>query len=72
MELRDIIKKVGKDKFKAALQADDKAALDKLLDEAGVTLSDEQLDYIAGGFGAFGGDDAPACHTEGDTSVCWW
>ena len=72
MELRDIIKKVGKDKFRAAMQADDKAALDKLLDEAGVTLTDEQLDYIAGGFGLADDPNAPACHTEGDTSVCWW
>ncbi|MBE6470823.1 MAG: hypothetical protein E7000_03830 [Coriobacteriaceae bacterium] len=70
MELRDIIKKVGKDKFKAALEADDKAALDKLLDEAGVTLSDEQLDYIAGGFGGFGGDNDPACHTAEPNSIC--
>lgn len=70
MELKNIIEKIGKDKFRAAMQADDKAALDKLLDEAGVSLTEEQLDYIAGGFGGFGGDDDPSCHTAELNSIC--
>ena len=68
MELKDVIEKIGKDKFKAAMQADDKAALDKLLDEAGVSLSEEQLDYIAGGFGVVDSFDPEtdngSCHSS--------
>lgn len=43
------------------------SALDKLLDEAGVTLTEEQLDYIAGDFGFADGPNAPACHTTGNS-----
>lgn len=50
MELNEIIEKVGKEKFDAALKCDDSGALMKLLEENGVTLSEEQLDYIAGGY----------------------
>ena len=70
MELKKIIEKIGKDKFRAAMQADDRAALDALLDDAGVTLTDEQLDYIAGGFAGFAGDNDLSCHPAEPDSIC--
>ena len=51
-------------------KAGNAAALDKLLDEAGVTLTEEQLDYIAGGFGFFAEPDELTCHTNGALSDC--
>lgn len=49
MKLGEVYDKVGKDKLKEALECDDSEALQKLLDAHGVALSDEQLDFIAGG-----------------------
>ena len=49
MRLEDVYDKVGKDKLKEALECDDSEALQKLLDAHGVVLTDEQLDFIAGG-----------------------
>ena len=49
MKLGEVYEKVGKDKLKEALECDDSEALQKLLDAHDVALSDEQLDFIAGG-----------------------
>lgn len=60
MELKEIFNKVDKAKLKKALAADDPDQLNALLAETGVELTNEQLDYIAGG--AYGDD--------GFTSYC--
>ena len=49
MELGEVFDKVGKDNLREALECDDSEALQKLLDAHGVKLSDEQVDFIAGG-----------------------
>ena len=49
MKLEEVYEKIGKDKLKEALECDDPEELRKLLDAHGVTLTDEQLDFIAGG-----------------------
>ena len=49
MKLGEVLDKVGRDKLKEALECDDPEALQKLFEGHGVALSDEQLDFIAGG-----------------------
>ena len=49
MKLGEVLDKVGKNKLKEALECDDPEALQKLLEGHGVELSEEQLDFIAGG-----------------------
>lgn len=49
MDIKEIFAKVDKAKLKEALAADDPDALRRLLEEEGINLTDEQLDYIAGG-----------------------
>ena len=55
MELEEILEKVGKNELKEALECEDPEALQKLLAAHGVKLSDEQLDFIAGGRYLFAG-----------------
>ena len=50
MGIGDFFKKVDGDKLAEALAADDPAAVKAVAQEAGVEISDEQLDYIAGGY----------------------
>ena len=49
MGLREIFEKVDKQKLKEALAADSPTALQELFEAEGIELSDEQVDYIAGG-----------------------
>lgn len=49
MDVKEIFEKVDKAKYIEALSSDDPNALKELLEEADIDLSDEQLDYIAGG-----------------------
>ena len=49
MSVKDFLKKVDKDKLEQALSSDDLNELRAVGQEAGYELSDEQLDYIAGG-----------------------
>lgn len=49
MSAKDFYKKVDKDKLVEALASDDPNELRAVAKEAGYELSDEQLDYIAGG-----------------------
>ncbi|MBQ6390166.1 MAG: hypothetical protein IJH88_00915 [Eggerthellaceae bacterium] len=49
MKLGEVFEKIGRDKLKEAMECDDAEALQKLLNAHGVTLSDEQVDFIAGG-----------------------
>ena len=49
MSVKDFFKKVDKDKLEQALSSDDLNELRAVGQEAGYELSDEQLDYIAGG-----------------------
>lgn len=66
MQLDEVFAKVGKSKIKEALECEDSTALQKLLDDSGVKLSDEQLDYIAGGVWVDGGGSlAASCFTDG-------
>ena len=56
MDIKDFLNKVDKDKLDEAMASDDPDALRKLAEEADMDLSDEQLDYIAGGWGSPGFD----------------
>lgn len=49
MSAKDFYKKVDKDKLVEALASDDPNELRAVAQEAGYELTDEQLDYIAGG-----------------------
>lgn len=49
MSVKDFFRKVDKDKLEQALSSDDPNELRTVGQEAGYELSDEQLDYIAGG-----------------------
>ena len=49
MELNEIFEKIDKQKLKEALAADSPEALQELLKAEGIELSEEQLDYMAGG-----------------------
>lgn len=50
MELKEIVEKIGVEKLQAALKSDDPGALQRLLEEEHIELSEDQLDYIAGGY----------------------
>ena len=49
MSVKDFFRKVDNDKLEQALSSDDLNELRAVGQEAGYELSDEQLDYIAGG-----------------------
>jgi len=49
MSVNDFFRKVDNDKLEQALSSDDLNELRAVGQEAGYELSDEQLDYIAGG-----------------------
>ena len=50
MNVEELVAKIGEDRIRQALESDDENALETLLDQEGVSLTDEQLDSIAGGF----------------------
>ena len=56
MGIKDFFDKVDNDKLDEALASDNPDELRKVGEEAGMDLSDEQLDYIAGGWGSPGFD----------------
>ena len=49
MEVEEIISKFGEDRIREAVESDDPNSLRNLIEGEGITLSDEQLEYIAGG-----------------------
>lgn len=49
MDLKELFDKVDKDKLKEALGADDPEMLKSLLAAGNISITDEQMDYIAGG-----------------------
>jgi hypothetical protein len=50
MSVKDFLQKVDSDKLDKALASDNPENLARVAEEVGMELSDEQLDYIAGGF----------------------
>ena len=52
MNIREIIDRVGEAKLREAMEKDDAEALKWAFAESGVEVTDEQLDYIAGGMSA--------------------
>ena len=49
MKVQEIFAKVGEDRIRQAVESDDADALKNLLEGENIKLSDEQLDYVAGG-----------------------
>ncbi len=49
MQIKDILSQVGEDKIRQAIESDNPDELHELMEDEGISLSDEQLDYIAGG-----------------------
>ncbi len=52
MSIKDFFQKVDRDKLDEAIASDNPQEMRSLGKESGMTLSDEQLDYVAGGVGA--------------------
>ena len=50
MGIKDFFQKVDDDKLGEALASDSPQGMREVAEEAGMELSDEQLDFIAGGF----------------------
>lgn len=61
MDIKEIFDKVDKAKLKEALAADEPDALRQLLEGEGINLTEEQLDYIAGGGYGDVGPDGQTC-----------
>ena len=51
LKLEEIVKKVGADRIRKAMESQSGEALKNLFDSEGIELTPEQLDYIAGGIG---------------------
>ena len=49
MKIEEAVARVGKDRIRQAMESDNADALKDLFDEEGMSLTDEQLDSIAGG-----------------------
>ena len=49
MKIEEAVARVGKDRICQAMESDNADALKNLFDEEGMSLTDEQLDSIAGG-----------------------
>lgn len=64
MDMKELFQKVDKDKLDEALSSEDPNLLRAVAKEAGFELSDEQLDYIAGGFVPM--DEDGSVYTEFD------
>ena len=50
MSVKDFFLKVDSDKLEKAMASDSPEDMVRVAEEAGMELSDEQLDYVAGGF----------------------
>ena len=50
MEINEAIEKIGKDKLKEAVASNDPDALQALVEAAGLELTDEQIEHLAGGY----------------------
>ena len=59
MDVRQFFKKVDEDKLDKAVVSDSPEDMKRVAEEADVELSDEQLDYVAGGWFT-GGYDSEA------------
>ena len=64
MDMKELFQNVDKDKLNEALSSGDANLLRDAAKEAGFELSDEQLDYIAGGFVPM--DEDGSVYTEFD------
>lgn len=53
MDMKEIIEKIGEDKLKAAVKSGDPKAVAALVEEAGLELTEEQLEFIAGGYASW-------------------
>ena len=51
LSLKEIIQKVGPDRIRKAIEAENGNALKELIESENIFLADEQLDYVAGGIG---------------------
>ena len=49
METSEIIDKIGRENLKKAIESNDPNALQALIEETGLELTDEQIELIAGG-----------------------
>ncbi len=66
MKLREIIEKVGEKKLREALESKNGDLLKKSFEEAGIKLTPEQLDFIAGGVGFNWNEEATVvCDPDG-------
>lgn len=61
MKLGDIIKKVGENKLREALESKSGDMLKKVFEDAGIKITPEQLDFIAGGAGINWDEEATVC-----------
>lgn len=62
MDMNEIVEKVGRNNLKKALESDNPNDFKELIEDAGLSLNDEQLEAIAGGF----------CGTSGSCSCYSW
>ncbi|HAM14695.1 MAG TPA: hypothetical protein DCP91_02285 [Eggerthellaceae bacterium] len=62
MDMNEIVEKVGRNNLKKALESDNPNDFKELIENAGLSLNDEQLEAIAGGF----------CGTSGSCSCYSW
>jgi len=62
MDMNEIVEKVGRNNLKKALESDSPNDFKELIENAGLSLNDEQLEAIAGGF----------CGTSGSCSCYSW
>ena len=60
--MNEIVEKVGRNNLKKALESDSPNDFKELIENAGLSLNDEQLEAIAGGF----------CGTSGSCSCYSW
>ena len=51
MKPQDIVKKVGPDRIRKAMESTNGDELKQLLESEGIVLTPEQLDFVAGGIG---------------------
>lgn len=55
--IRSLFQKIDREKLKKAMASDDPNELKKALEEEDIVLTEEQLDYVAGGM-SYSGDDS--------------
>lgn len=75
MKLNELLAKIGENKLRTAMENDDSSALQQLFADEGVEVTDEQLDYIAGGMSVrragshFAGGSDISCLYPGQSCV---